>query len=222
MNPDEENKKAYETDESITHYGIEYITPSEQKLIEEYFKGKILDLGCGCGRTTKYLADKKYNVIGVEIVKGMVDLAKKRYSKIKFIVGDACKLDFPDKTFDVVFFSYNGMDYIFPEEKRILAIKEISRVLKNGGIFVYSSHNPRALLKQFRPKFILRNIFKGTIFSKYKYEKQDFGNLCTYYASPKKQKILVEKNSPMTLLKMHVDKKDKLHPHYVFIKMEKN
>lgn len=215
-----ENKKAYETKESIERYSShdEEVFDSEKELIKKYFKGNILDLGCGCGRTTKFLFDKGYKVIGVEIVDEMINVAKKKFPKINFEVGDACKLNFPDEKFDVVFFSYNGLDYIFPEEKRILAIKEISRVLKQGGIFVYSSHNPLALLKKFRPMFLLRNLLKRSIFSRYKYEKQNFGYLCTYYASPKVQKELIEKNSSMKLIELYVDKKDKLHPNYVFKK----
>ena len=216
------NRKAYGTEASIKLYDSHKgkILESEKKLIKEYFKGKILDLGCGCGRTTKYLSDKKYNVVGVDITKGMINLAKKRYPKINFQVGDACELNFPDKTFDVVFFSYNGLDYIYPEEKRILAIKEISRVLKGEGIFIYSSHNPKALLQQFRPRFILRNLLGGFLFSKYKDEKQNFGHLYTYYASPEQQKFLVEKNTPMKLFNMCLNTKDPLHPHYVFKKQK--
>ncbi len=78
---------------------------------------KILDLGCGVGRTTKPLYDLGYNVIGVEIIKEMIDLAKKKYPNIDFRVGDACNLKFKDAEFDIVFFSFNGMDYIFPEKK---------------------------------------------------------------------------------------------------------
>lgn len=213
-----ENKKAYGTKESINLYSSDLrgVSESEKKLIKKYFHGKILDLGCGCGRTTKYLFEENYDVIGVELVEEMVKVAKNKYPKIKFKTGDACCLDFPEESFDIVFFSYNGLDYIYPEEKRILAIKEIARVLKKGGLFVYSSHNPRALLKQIRPKFIFRNLLKASIFSKYKYEKQNFGELYTYYASPKNQQKLVEKASKLKLIEIYIDRKDKLHPHYVF------
>ena len=90
---------------------------------------------------------------------------------------------------------------------------------KREGIFVYSSHNPLGLLKQARPKFIYRNIVKGSIFSKYKYEKQGFGGLYTYYATPKEQEKLVKENSDMKLVEVIADKSDKLHPHYIFKKV---
>jgi len=117
-----------------------------------------------------------------------------------------------------VFFSYNGIDYIFPEDKRVIALKEIDRILKNDGYFVFSSHNPFTLFTKIRPKFFFRNLFKGTLFSRYKYEKQHFGGFYTYYGSPKKQKKLIEENTSMKLVEIVRDKKDKLHPYYVFRK----
>jgi len=74
------------------------------------------------------------------------------------------------------------------------------------------------LFYKFRPNFILRNFFRGTLFSKYKLEKQKFGNLSTYYGSPKKQKKLIEGNTDLKLIKKISRNKNDLHPHYIFVK----
>jgi len=215
------NKKSYETKSSVDHFdlGLKGLFQSEKLIIDKYLKGKILDLGCGCGRTTKELHDLGFDVIGVDIVEDMIKRAQKNNPHIKFELGDACNLKFNPNTFDLVFFSYNGLDYIHPESKRKKAIREIKRVLKPNGLFIYSSHNPLALFSQIRPKFILRNLFKGTLFSQYKYEKQDFGDLFTYYASPKKQKQLMNEISGMNLVEVIPNVTNKFHPHYVFRKL---
>ena len=55
--------------------------------------------------------------------------------------GDASNLGLKDNSFDVVIFSFNGIDYIYPYIKRLAALKEIRRVLKTNGLFIFSSHN---------------------------------------------------------------------------------
>jgi ubiquinone/menaquinone biosynthesis C-methylase UbiE len=56
-------------------------------------------------------------------------------------VGDACDLSFKSNEFDAVVFSFNGIDCLYPYEKRIQALSEFRRILKPGGFFVFSSHN---------------------------------------------------------------------------------
>lgn len=118
--------------------------PQEQKAIERYFgkpDARVLDLGCGTGRVTHRLSEMGYDVIGVDPSDSMIDVATSIHPQIDFVVGDGTDLHFQDDAFDYVLFSYYGLDYIYPEEQRIRALREIYRVLKPGGIFVFSSHN---------------------------------------------------------------------------------
>jgi len=38
------------------------------------------------------------------------------------------------------------MDYVLPEQKRLKCLQECKRVLRRGGVLIFSSHNPRAIL----------------------------------------------------------------------------
>jgi hypothetical protein len=38
------------------------------------------------------------------------------------------------------------LDYVYPAQKRSQAVGECHRILSPGGLFIFSSHNPRALL----------------------------------------------------------------------------
>ena len=116
----------------------------EQKAIDRYFDesdARVLDLGCGSGRVTHHLFEMGYDVVGVDPSEAMIGEATSIHPEIDFAVGDGTDLHFQDNTFDYVLFTYYGLDYIHPEERRIRALQEIYRVLKPGGIFVFSSHN---------------------------------------------------------------------------------
>ncbi len=106
----------------------------------------ILDLGVGGGRTVAALSDKASLYIGVDYAQAMVDACKARYPTLNFCCASACDLSrFGDGMFDVVVFSFNGLGYIRTDAERAAALAEIARVLKPGGIFIFSLHNAKAL-----------------------------------------------------------------------------
>jgi len=119
---------------------------SEEILINEYFQtnSTVLDLGCGAGRTSLPLQKKGYLVTGVDITPKFIEIAKTRALKenlpVEFKVGDACSLEFPDNSFDNVLFSFNGWSMIPTKEARLEAAKEIYRVLKPNGYYIFTAH----------------------------------------------------------------------------------
>ena len=174
----------------------------EAEIIKEYFKdkGEVLDLGCGRGRTTAPLYNMGYEVVGIDPSEEMIKAAKQDFPEIDFSVGNACELEFENNEFDYVFFSFNGIDYIYPEERRIKALKEIFRVLKPEGLFVFSSHNsryfiPHSLLDSliYLPKFYFINLLQGNLYSKYRIDPAREGYLTIYQIAPFKQQKQLEK-----------------------------
>ena len=67
-------------------------------------------------------------------------LPSQLYSKLKFIVGDATKMDSENEYYDVVV-SFFAIDHILGKESRVRAISEMSRVLKRGGYMVITVPN---------------------------------------------------------------------------------
>lgn len=102
---------------------------------------RILDIGVGTGRTTKALRELGRSYIGIDYSPQMLRRARERNPEADYRCADARDLsEFADSSFDLVWFSFNGIDYVAHEDRlRILA--EIYRVTKNGGYFCFSAHN---------------------------------------------------------------------------------
>jgi SAM-dependent methyltransferase len=97
--------------------------------------GHLLDVGCGTGRLTFAAARRApqlAKLVGVDLSESFLTYAKARSTdeRISFESGDACRLTYPDGTFDRVISSL-ALDLI-PEPER--AASEMCRVTKPGGI----------------------------------------------------------------------------------------
>jgi len=117
----------------------------EQRIFEKYqqeFKNKAwLDIGCGAGRTTPHLLNLSANYIGIDYSEDMIVQCQNRFRDAQFLHCDVRDMScFEKEQFEVILFSYNGLDYLSHED-RIIGLREIYRVLKKGGFFIFSSHN---------------------------------------------------------------------------------
>lgn len=192
------NKKTYEKNDAVSAFSDKSTLYShEQDAINAVVAqgDAILDLGCGTGRTTVQLKQKSSNIVATDISESMINDAANSLNFADFFISDASNLPFREGTFDIVLFSFNGVDYLTPESNRIQAIKEIKRVLRPEGWFIFSSHNPIAewtpLPFFYSPKsihdfflFWIRNLKNNSLIGRYKIDKRPFGKLKTYYITP--------------------------------------
>jgi SAM-dependent methyltransferase len=121
---------------------------------------KILDLGCGTGRTSIQLHKLGFDVAAIDFVPLMIEHAKKialtmghaplsqdplsqdplSNTQLYYQVADACDLPFENESFDFALFSNQGHTQIPGKENRIKAMNEVNRVLKKDGIYIFSAH----------------------------------------------------------------------------------
>jgi ubiquinone/menaquinone biosynthesis C-methylase UbiE len=143
------NLAKYESGEVVSYYERQtQLQPAEAHLFSRHLRPDmaILDIGVGGGRTTPYLAKGAARYVGADYSNAMVESCRARFPKLEFRHCDATDMSqFQDGEFDAVVFSFNGIDIIRTDEGRKRCLEETARVLKSGGVFIFSSHNARIL-----------------------------------------------------------------------------
>jgi len=105
----------------------------------DYCQGKrVLDVACGTAYGSTILAQSgAAHVVGVDISVDAIPSNGNRPARLALANGDACSLPFDDDSFEVVV-SFETIEHLTSPEH---LLREISRVLKSGGVCICSSPN---------------------------------------------------------------------------------
>jgi ubiquinone/menaquinone biosynthesis C-methylase UbiE len=125
--------------------------PSQKEFIrlaeDGEISGRMPDVGCGTGENALYLAHLGFEVWGIDAalseIKKAKEKAKKRGIKVKFLVGDALKLQLLQNKFDTTIDC--GLFHVFSDEERPIFAASLSSVLYPGGkyfMLCFSEHEP--------------------------------------------------------------------------------
>jgi SAM-dependent methyltransferase len=98
--------------------------------------GRLLDVGCGTGVYAAGLADRGWEVTGVDVSEDMLRRARDR--GIDVMRADVTALPFDDASFDAAVSLFTHTDF----EDFPAAVRETARVLRPGGPFVYLGPHP--------------------------------------------------------------------------------
>jgi ubiquinone/menaquinone biosynthesis C-methylase UbiE len=94
---------------------------------------RILEVGCGTGRTACHLALSGFNVTAVDLHADMLEKARRRAQEMKvdvtWVQADACRMPFPDDSFDVIW-----VESVTNFAELDAATTEYYRMLKPEGI----------------------------------------------------------------------------------------
>jgi ubiquinone/menaquinone biosynthesis C-methylase UbiE len=140
------NQLFYDTTEVVEIFASdEAIFKAEEAIIaslqDEIRDKPILEMGVGAGRVTPLVTTLSRDYVGADSSQKMIDKCRQKFGDDKFLVCDARHMPvFAGESFAAVFFFWNGIDEVSPSD-RILILREVHRVLKPQGIFVFSSHN---------------------------------------------------------------------------------
>ena len=100
---------------------------------------RIIEIGCGGGIFSEYIASHGYNILGVDISMGAINVAKEHALianvQVDYQVASVYELPFENESFDVVMSS----DFLEHVEDLVAAISEMSRILKKGSLFIFDT-----------------------------------------------------------------------------------
>jgi ubiquinone/menaquinone biosynthesis C-methylase UbiE len=132
--------------ETISYFGEQEKISNENLRNLPQSAGFALDAGCGYGLFALTLSNQVGYVVGMDISKSMIEMAKKYQDvhgklNVDFVVGDLDNLLFKKETFDFVV-----SNFAFYVTNLDVAIIELSQLLKPGGRMVINhriTRNPR-------------------------------------------------------------------------------
>jgi 2-polyprenyl-6-hydroxyphenyl methylase / 3-demethylubiquinone-9 3-methyltransferase len=125
----------------------------------------IMDIGCGGGLVSEALARVGYQVTGIDLSEGAIKAARRHAAAsgvtVQYRIGSAYELPAADGTLDAVVIS----DVLEHLHDLPLAISELARVLKPGGLVLFDTINRTVasyLITVLMAERVLRFIHPGT------------------------------------------------------------
>ncbi|MEW6010525.1 MAG: class I SAM-dependent methyltransferase [Euryarchaeota archaeon] len=109
---------------------IEWITQKKQ-----ITGNLLLDVACGTGSHVNILKNK-FKVMGLDINKEMIDIARQKSPDVEFIEGDMQNLNI-DKRFDIITCLFSAMNYNLSLEDFKTALQNFYSHLKEGGLVIF-------------------------------------------------------------------------------------
>jgi SAM-dependent methyltransferase len=141
------NRQAWQQPDTVRIYRRlqGYTDPGEQAAIDcvaqEARSRPLLDMGVGGGRTTPLLKAISTDYVGIDYTEAMVQACRRQHPDTRIEHMDARDLSrFTDGQFALAMFSFNGIDAIDYADRRTV-LREVHRVLQDGGRFLFSAHN---------------------------------------------------------------------------------
>ena len=140
-----------------------------------------VDLACGTGSVTKLLAQKGYEVIGVDLSEEMLTEAFQKVQNMedppRFICQNLSELYLP-RGVDMAVCALDSLDYITNPDDCAEAIRRTYKALNPGGIFIFDVNTPEKLRAMDGQVFLDED---DDVYCVWRGEFDDETNICTYW-----------------------------------------
>jgi ubiquinone/menaquinone biosynthesis C-methylase UbiE len=116
----------------------EYAWPEVEEFCEGRRAATALDLGCGNGRHAELLAGRADRVVGVDVSRGLLAVARERAPGIHLVQGDAAGLPLADDSVELTVYVAT-LHHLPTRTLRRTSLDELARVLAPGGAALVSA-----------------------------------------------------------------------------------
>lgn len=101
-------------------------------------EGLVVDLGCGTGTLTRMLAEKGYDMIGVDFSMSMLQIAREKTEQqdILYLNQDMRELELYG-TVKAVISVCDSLNYLLSEEDLVETFQKVNNYLDPGGLFIF-------------------------------------------------------------------------------------
>lgn len=146
--------------------------------------GSILDLACGKGRHAYYLAEKGFDVVGLDLSKESIQYANTMYQlpNLEFYVHDM-RLPFRINYFDYIFNLFTSLGYFDSLKENEKVFQSMHTGLKDNGYILIDFMNTEKVIHNLVPRerkdidgytfYIRREVENGKIVKNIHIEKED-------------------------------------------------
>lgn len=121
----------------------EGLREADAHLLGEVRGRRVLELGCGAAAAARWLQGQGAQVVAMDLSAGMLRHAQIAAHtsgvRVPLVQADAAALPFADEAFDVVCTAFGAVPFV---EDSALVMREVARVLRPGGRWVFSVTHP--------------------------------------------------------------------------------
>lgn len=121
----------------------ENLREQDIRLLGDVRGRRVLEVGCGSAPCARWLAREGASVVAFDLSAGMLEYARSAADRTgvhpPLVQADVCEMPFRDESFDLAFSAFGAIPFVADSA---LAMRQVARVLRPGGRWVFSATHP--------------------------------------------------------------------------------
>ena len=108
----------------------------------------ILDVACGTGNVSETLADRGYDVTGVDLSDEMIKIAKTKSGRVDYYTQGIAQINL-DRRYDAAVSLFDSLNYVLDPAELALGMCKVNQHIEDNGLFIFDVNTIYALENHF-------------------------------------------------------------------------